>query len=151
MARLIVRTGADPDEPHVPVVMLVVDPEGSPGERAVARLGGHGYEGDGAFYLPRTDGWAERALGGGRLVVDVVVWPAVLPRIGVDAASFRRRSEVVPEAALVLRAVAEVDPAAYARAAPATAVFTAGPGRALDAGFPAADDWPLLLAPPPEE
>ncbi|GAB2898654.1 hypothetical protein [Streptomyces mayteni] len=150
MSRLIVRTGADPDEPRTPVVMLVVDPEGSPGERAVARLGGYGYEGDGAFYLPRTDGWAERALDGGRLVVDVAVWPSLLRRIGVDPAQFGRRSAVDPEAALVLRAEAEVDPAAYAGAGAATAVFTAGAGRALDDGFPAVDDWPLLLAPPPE-
>ncbi|MFF2329424.1 MULTISPECIES: hypothetical protein [unclassified Streptomyces] len=150
MARLHIRPGVHPDEPDVPVVMLVVDPEGSPGERAVSRLGSYSYEGDGVFYLSQTDGWGEWILDHGRLVVDIAVYPFALGQVGVDAADFPGRSAVDPEAALVLRVETEADPEMYARAAPATAVFTAGPDRTLDDVLAASDDWPMLLAPPPE-
>lgn len=147
MARLHVRTGINPDEPDAPVVTLHADPDGSPGERAVARLGDHCYEGDGVLFLSRTDGWAEHTLDGRRLTVDIAVYPAPLARTGADVAVFPGRSSADPEAVLVLRAETETDPELYARAAPATAVFTGAPDRALDAG----SDWPMLLAPPPGE
>ncbi|MFF9350621.1 hypothetical protein [Streptomyces sp. NPDC014734] len=147
MARLHVRSGIDPDEPDVPVVTLVVDPEGTPGERAVARLGDCCYEGDGVFYLSRTDGWGEHTLDHDRLVVDIAVYPAVLARNGVDTTAFPDRSAVDPEAALVLRAETTVDPELYARADSSTVVLTAAPDRTLDDAL--GDDWPMLLAAPP--
>ncbi|MFD0340180.1 hypothetical protein ACFVH0_16070 [Streptomyces sp. NPDC127117] len=147
MARLHIRTGVNPDEPDEPVVTLRVDPEGSPGERAVARLGDHCYEGDGVLFLSQTDGWAEHALDGCLLTVDIAVRPSALGHTGADLRAFPGRSAVDPEAVLVLRAETEADPELYARAAPATAVFTAPPDHELDAGV----HWPMLLAPPPEE
>ncbi|MGW2089791.1 hypothetical protein [Streptomyces sp. NPDC001880] len=144
MARLDVRTGVNPDEPDAPVVTLRVDPDGSPGERAVARLGDHCYEGDDVLFLSQTDGWAEHTLDGRRLTVDIAVYPSPLRRTGTDLAALPGRSSVDPEAVLVLRTETEADPELYARAAPATAVFTGDPDLAFDT------DWPMLLAPPPE-
>lgn len=149
MARLHIRTGVDPDEPDVPVVTLLVDPDGPPAERAVARLGDYCHEGDGVFYLAQTDGWAERALSGDRLAVDVAVHPVALGQVGVDAAAFAERSPVDPEAVLVLRVEAGVEPELCARAASATVVFPAGPDDTLDDLLDAEDAWPMVLAPPP--
>lgn len=56
MARLYVRSGIDPAAPDAAFPILVVDPDGTPGERALSLLGGHCYEGQEAFYLVRTDG-----------------------------------------------------------------------------------------------
>ncbi|MFF7455840.1 hypothetical protein [Kitasatospora sp. NPDC008115] len=151
MARLHVRSGINPDDPDAPVVALLVDPDGPPGERAVAKLGRYGHEGDGAFFLLPTDGWAEHALDGGRLTVAVAAYPFALRQIGADPEAFPERSPAVPGAALLLRADAAVDPELYARADAATAVFTAGPGLALDDVLAGEDAWPLVLAPPPSE
>ncbi|MED7948119.1 hypothetical protein PUR61_08590 [Streptomyces sp. BE20] len=150
MARLHVRTGINPDDPDAPVVALLVDPEGPPGEQAVAKLGWYGHEGDGALFLLPTDGWAEHALDGDRLAVEVAVYPFTLEQIGADPADFPARSPIVPEATLVLRAETAVDPALYARAADTgTAVFTAAPDRTLDEVLAGDDAWPVLLSPPP--
>ncbi|GAA1402261.1 hypothetical protein GCM10009639_45510 [Kitasatospora putterlickiae] len=151
MARLYVRSGINPDDPDAPVVALLVDPDGPPGEQAVAKLGWYGHEGDGAFHLLPTDGWAEHALDGDRLTVSVAAYPFTLQQIGADPAAFPERSPAAPEAALVLRADAAVDPELYARADTATAVFTAGPGLALDDVLAGEDAWPVVLTPPPAE
>ncbi|MFE7558478.1 hypothetical protein [Kitasatospora sp. NPDC057500] len=150
MARLYVRSGINPDDPDAPVVALLVDPDGPPGERAVAELGRYGHEGDGAFFLLPTDGWAEHALDGDRLTVAVAAHPFALRQIGADPEAFPERSPAAPEAALLLRADAAVDPELYARADAAAAVFTAGPGLALDEVLAGEDSWPVVLAPPPE-
>ncbi|MFJ9677091.1 hypothetical protein ACIRP2_03420 [Streptomyces sp. NPDC101194] len=42
-----------------------------------------------------------------------------------------------------------MDPERYARAAPVTAVFTAGPDRAIEAVPACEDDWTVLLGPRP--
>ncbi|MFF2354734.1 hypothetical protein ACFVVL_33845 [Kitasatospora sp. NPDC058115] len=149
MARLHVRSGVNPDDPDAPVVVLIVDPDGPPGERAVAELGSYGYEGDGAFFLLPTDGWAEHTLDGGRLTVEVAVYPFTLQQIGADPEAFPERSSAEPEAVVVLRADASVDPELWARADDATAVFTAGAGLAPDEVPAGEDAWPLVLAPPP--
>ncbi|MGW1173800.1 hypothetical protein ACWD4P_08750 [Kitasatospora sp. NPDC002543] len=140
MARLHIRSGLDPDEPATPVAVLVVDPDGTPGEQAVARLAGHCYEGDEVLHLVRTDGWAEHSHDGGRLTVGIAVHPGVLDRAGVD-----------PAAVLVLRAEATVDQALADRLHEGTAVFTAAPDTALDELLGPDGDWPMLLAPPPEQ
>lgn len=129
MARLYVRNGINPDDPDAPVVALLVDPDGTPGERAVAKLSWYGHEGDGAFFLLPTDGWAEHALDGNRLTVAVAAYPFTLEQIGADPAAFPERSPGVPEAALVLHAEAAVDPVLYARvAAPRRPCSTPAPG-----------------------
>ncbi|MDJ0346472.1 hypothetical protein QMK19_33495 [Streptomyces sp. H10-C2] len=146
MARLHIRPGVKPDEPEVPVVVLIVDPDGLPGERAVYELFSYCYEGDGVFYLVGTDGWAEHTLDGDRLVVDIAVYPGALGQVGVDAGAFPDHSALDPDAALVLHVEGVVDPELYARAAPATAVFAAGPDRLLDDVLASDHDWPMVLA-----
>ncbi|MEU3570317.1 hypothetical protein AB0E96_18115 [Kitasatospora sp. NPDC036755] len=151
MARLHIRSGLDPDEPATPVAVLVVDPDGTPGEQAVARLAGHCYEGDEVLHLVRTDGWAEHSHDGGRLTVGIAVHPGVLDRAGVDPAGFPLRSAADPAAVLVLRAEATVDQALADRLHEGTAVFTAAPDTTLDELLGPDGDWPMLLAPPPEQ
>ncbi|MEO3974101.1 hypothetical protein [Streptomyces sp. CAU 1734] len=150
MARLHVRTGVDPEEPDTPVVTLLADPDGPPGDRVVARLADHCYEGDEVLYLVRTDGWAEHSLDGGRLTVTVVLHPAVLARTGADLADFPEHPPAHPAAVVVLRAETAVDPELYARAAPVTAAFTMGPDDPSGDPLSGPDDWPVLLALPPE-
>ncbi|MCI3276766.1 hypothetical protein [Streptomyces cylindrosporus] len=150
MARLHLRSGMDPDAPKTAYAVLVVDPEGTPGERAVAALGSCCYEGDGAFYLVRSDGWAERSPEDGRLAVRIAVHPAVLRQVGVDPEDFPGRSSVDPRALLVLEARAAADPALTAHLAEPTAVFTAGPDTTLEELLASDAEWPMFLAPPPE-
>ncbi|WP_262060123.1 hypothetical protein [Streptomyces sp. STR69] len=150
MARLYVRSGIAPDPPDAAFPVLVVDPDGTPGERAVARLGGHCYEGEGAFFLVRTDGWAERSLDAGRLVVGIAVHPLPLRQAGADPAEFPERSGIDPDAVLLLSARTTVDPALCARLSEPTAVFIAGPDVTLD-DLLADDEWPIILAPPPSQ
>ncbi|TWF90859.1 hypothetical protein FHX80_13275 [Streptomyces brevispora] len=149
MARLHIRPGIDPDEPDVPAVVLVVDPDGPPGERAVHELFNCCYEGDGVVYLVPTDGWAEHTLDGNRLVVDIAEYPVALGRVGMDSGAFPGHSVVDPEAALVLRVDAVVDPERYARAAPGTVVFSAGPDQSLEEVLASVDGWPMVLGPSP--
>ncbi|MEU1285847.1 hypothetical protein [Kitasatospora sp. NPDC005856] len=150
MARLHVRSGLDPDEPDTPVAVLVVDPDGTPGEQALARLGGHCYEGDGVFYLVQTDGWSEHAYEDGLLTVGIAVHPAVLERAEVDPAGFPLRSATDPAAVLLLRAEAAVDPGLAGRLQEGTAVLTAPPGTPLDDLLGPDGDWPMIVAGPPE-
>ncbi|MEV7355537.1 MULTISPECIES: hypothetical protein [unclassified Kitasatospora] len=151
MARLYVRPGPNPDEPDAPAAVLVVDPDGTPGERALDRLGSYCYEGDGVFYLVQTDGWFEPSLEGDRLAISVAVYPVALEQVGVDPADFPDRSTVDPRAHLVLRAGTTVDPVLPAWFDEGLAVFTAGPGTPLEDLLASEDDWPIILAPPPEE
>ncbi|MGW3108993.1 hypothetical protein [Streptomyces sp. NPDC001100] len=151
MARLYVRSGIAPDAPDAAFPILVVDPNGTPGERALARLGGHCYAGDGAFYLVRTDGWAERSLDAGRLVVGIAVRPVPLRQAGVDLAGFPDRSGIDPDAVLLLSARTTVDPELCAHLSGATAVFTGGPDVTLDDLLADDEEWPIMLAPPSSE
>ncbi|QXE38749.1 hypothetical protein KQY30_35610 [Streptomyces sp. GMY02] len=148
-ARLYVRSGLDPDAPETVFAVLVVDPNGTPAERAVARLGSYCYEGDEVFYLVRTDGWAERSLDAGLLTVSIAVYPVPLQQVSVDPASFPSRSAVDPQAVIVLSARTTADPALSARLAGPTAVYTAGPDISLDDLLTSGEEWPMVLAPPP--
>ncbi|GIH78229.1 hypothetical protein [Planobispora longispora] len=150
MVQLHLCSGIGPGDPDVPVVALVVDRDGLPGERALDRLGMYCHEWEGGLYLPQTDGWAERVLEGTRLVVDVAVYPIGLHKVGVGVAAFPSRSAIDPDALLVLRAEAVVDRRVYAQAAPETLVFTADPGHTPDDAI-TSGLWPMVLAPPPTE
>ncbi|MEU9076626.1 hypothetical protein [Kitasatospora sp. NPDC048538] len=151
MARLSVRSGLYPDAPLVPVAVLLVDPESGPGERALNRLGSYCHEGDGVFHLVQTDGWAEHAWAGGRLAVDVAVYPFALEQVGVDPAGFPVRSAVDPRAVVVLRAEAAVGPELAARLWEGTLVVRAAAGTPVEEALAAGDDRPIVLAPPPED
>nr|WP_223243142.1 hypothetical protein [Streptomyces sp. CBMA123] len=142
---MYVRAGLDPSDPDAQVAVLVVDPEGTPGERALDRLGSYCYEGDGAFFLLPTDGWAERTRVGDRLAVSIAVYPYALEQVEADPADFPVRSAVDPDAAVVLSAEVTV-PVRLGRFSEATAVFTGAPGTPLDVLLAAEDDWPMVLA-----
>ncbi|MHC3475201.1 hypothetical protein ACYF6T_41950 [Streptomyces sp. 7R007] len=152
MAQLWLRDGLDPDAPEAVVVAVLIDPAGTPQERAVGALFSCAYEGEDCFLLVRTDGWAERRLRGDVLTVDVVVHPALLKRLEIDAAGFPERSSADPDAVRLLRVSTRVDPRQYEQAPAATVVLTA-PAEAtpeqIVAGLQARDDWPLIMAPPP--
>lgn len=151
MARLYVRSGLDPDEPDVPVAVLVVDPEGTPGERAVARLDTYSHEVNGWACLLQTDGWVEHVRDGGQLAVAVALYPGTLLAVRVDPADFTDRSAVDPEAVVVLRAQTAAAPDASVRLSEGTAVFATSLDIPLDELIATYDDWPMVLAPPPEE
>lgn len=148
-ARLYIRSGLSPDAPDAAFAVLVVAPDGTPGERAMAELGAYCYEGDGALYLVRTDGWAEQSFDAGDLVVRVAVHPVALRQVGVDPEGFSERSAVDPEAVIVLTARTTAGPDLSPRPAGATAVFTAAADVPLDDLLTSEDEWPVLLAPPP--
>ncbi len=148
MAELVVRAGVNPAEPDVPAVVVVVDPEGTAGEQAVVRLGDYCYEGDEVLYFSQTDGWTVHSFDGGRLVVDVLVYPSVLERLEIDAEPFPGRSG---ELVSLLSVAGEVDAELYAQVDPGTAVFPVASGESLDAAIASDEDWPILMALPPEE
>ncbi|MFJ7249614.1 hypothetical protein ACIQWA_33960 [Kitasatospora sp. NPDC098652] len=154
MARLYVRSDLDPSDREAHVAVLVVDPDGTPGERALDRLGAYCYEGDGAFFLLPTDGWAERSLDGDRLTVTIAVYPYALEQVRVDPADFPLRSVLDPDAAVVLSAEVVLPTEVAARSArlsEATAVFTGAAGVPLEALLASGEDWPMVLADGPAE
>ena len=140
MAELWLRNGLNSAAPDELVLAVIVDPDGGPGDRAVVRLGDMGYEGEDAFYLVQTDGWAERQTADGTLTVDIVAYPVVLESLGIDPTAFPERSSVDPDAIRLLRTSTTASPADIAQAPVVTAVFTTTPG----------DDWPLIIASPPD-
>jgi hypothetical protein len=145
------RAGVDPDLPDEVMLIVVVDPAGTAGERAVSSLGMSAYEGDGAFYLARTDGWVERRLDNRTLTVDVVAYPVVLDD-DIELAEFTERSAVDPAALRLLRVTATVDPVLYRSAVAGTVIWKAPAGSSVDqvlAAIQDQSDWPLLCAPPP--
>lgn len=153
MAELVLCTGLDPDEPDSVTLVVVVAEEGAEDEHAVARLGAYGYEGDGCLYFVQTDGWAERRLDGELLTVDIVAYPAVLEGLEADAELFPGRSSADPAALRLLRVSGRVSPGLYARAQDSTLVLTAPagtPAGQVVAEARSGENWPLVLAPPPE-
>ncbi|CCH30112.1 hypothetical protein ABZ816_41280 [Actinosynnema sp. NPDC047251] len=150
MAQIQVRSGVNPDEPEVPVVVVVIDPEGPPAEQVLNNLSSYCYEGDGVLYFAQTDGWAESALAGDRLTVDIVAHPAALKQVDVDPERFPVRSATDPEAVVVLRVETRVDPQVFARAEPGAAVFALGPDETLEDALADEESWPIVVAPPPE-
>ncbi|MGQ4432626.1 MULTISPECIES: hypothetical protein [unclassified Streptomyces] len=149
-ARLYVRDGLSLDAPDAAFAVLVVPPDGTPGERAMTEIGAHCYEGDAALYLVRTDGWAEQSFDASALVVRVAVRTVTLRRMDMDPGDFTERSAVDPEAVIVLTARTAADPDLPTRLAEATAMFTAAPDVSLDDLLTSEDEWPVFLAPPPQ-
>ncbi|GAA2676552.1 MULTISPECIES: hypothetical protein [Actinosynnema] len=144
--RLRLVDGVRPDEPDLPVPVLLVDPGGTPGERAVAALRRHCVEGVGVLFLMGSDGWARQELRDGVLVVEIAAHPFTLGQVDVDPEDFPER---VGDSVLLLRAEAEVDPERFARAAGETALLAAGPEVELADALAGAARKVLLLGPPP--
>lgn len=152
MAELWFRRGVNPDDPEEFVLAIVVDPDGEPDDRAVARLGLNAYEGDGVAYLVQTDGWAEQSLVGDMLTVDLVVYPSVLKQLGVDEARLGERSPIEPDAVRLLRVSAAVDVAEYQQAPVTVVVLEAPIGTTYEQLLGMIEDGdvaPIVLATPP--
>ncbi|MCP2098198.1 hypothetical protein LV78_006189 [Actinosynnema pretiosum] len=150
---LLLRNGINPEDPDAPVLLVIIDPERSPGERAVCLLGNHGYERDNALYLVPTDGWAERALDGGSLVVDLVAYPLVLGGYDLDLGLFTEPAAQDADAVRLLRVTGEVDATELPEA---TVVVAVSEGATVDdvvEELRSGELWPVVLAPAraPEE
>ncbi|MFF5211175.1 hypothetical protein [Streptosporangium sp. NPDC000396] len=145
--------GADPVDRNVLTLVLRVDPQGTPAERAVYALGMSAYEGDRVFYVLPTDAWAERRLEGDTLTVDIMTYTSWLGELvaGVaDPADFDPLPGPNPGECVLLRRSATVDPVEYARADGATLVFGAPadmPVEQVIAAMYAEEDWPIILGP----
>ncbi|MEU5697084.1 hypothetical protein [Actinosynnema sp. NPDC020468] len=130
MATVVLTDGFDSEGT---AVVLVVDQEGTPQERAVAGLGARGYEGDECLYLVQTDGWVDRRVVGDVLTLDVVLAGETGPTV-------------------LLSVTTRVDPVAYARAGAETVVLVAAPGESAGSALDTAlsgEEWPLIVAPAP--
>lgn len=144
MAEVVLRGGLDSDEPDRVLLAVVIDPKGSPGEWAVARIGDFCYvdEDDEVAYILQTDAWAERHLANGELTVDIMVYEAMLRHFDdVDLTLFEERSHHDPDAVRVLRVTGTTT---HDTLPDETLVYLTPLDR-LDE-----DDWPLVFAPPPE-
>jgi hypothetical protein len=141
---VVLRNGINPDDPDEVVLAVVIDAEGSPGEQAVAELGDLSAvdEDDGVCYVQQGDAWADARIDDGVLTVDILVYAAVLERVGVDVTAFPQRSPRDPDAVRVLRVTGATG---YDTLPVVTLVYTTP----LDE--PEEDALPLLLAPPPDE
>lgn len=141
MAEVELDTGINPDDPDELVLAVVIDPEGSAGERALIALGDYCYpdEDTGVYYILGTDAYADRRLEDGVLTVDIVSYPAVLRNVGVTAEFPPGRD---PETVLILRVTGMTT---HTTLPGETLVFTTP----LDELTDDEDEWPFVLAPPP--
>lgn len=80
--------GGDAERPDVPELTLLVDADGSPGDRAVVRLGDIGHEGDDVLYVIAADAWTERTLSDGVVTVGVHAWDETLAHLDIDPDEF---------------------------------------------------------------
>lgn len=144
MAEVVLRAGVNPDDPEAVLLAVVIDPEGSAGERAVASVGNYCYvdEEDRVAYILQTDAWADRHLENGVLTVDILAYPSVQKDYldSVDETTFPDRSPRDPDALRILRVTG-------------TTTHTTLPDETLVYLAPldqlSEDDWPLVFAPPP--
>ncbi|QFZ19807.1 hypothetical protein [Saccharothrix syringae] len=148
MPEVVLRTGLHPTHPEALALAVVIDPQGSPGERAVALVGDYCYvdEEDGVAYILQTDAWAEGRVEDGVLVVDILVYPPVpeghSAKIAelINEINFPDRSPHAPDAVRVLRVTGTTT---HDTVPDETLVFLTPLDRLT------ADDMPLLFAPPP--
>ncbi|GLZ76395.1 hypothetical protein Afil01_12020 [Actinorhabdospora filicis] len=150
MAGAWVRRGVNPDDPGEAVLVVTIDPGNSPGEALAAGMGDWGHEGDGAFYIVRTDGWIATRLDGTSLTAEVHIAEHYVREQDADPAGYP------PSPGGYLRvatATGEADPALYAEAAEGgIVVFHAPHGSTFEEAMARQDpeeDWPLIWAPPP--
>lgn len=127
-------------------VLLQFDPgNGTAVEAVINELANYGYEGDKSQDIAASDGWIERSLEGTTLTLDLVTYPAIIERAGVDPGLFPERAKRDPDAVRIVRVACEVDPAEYAKAAEGTFVWTAPDGITLEEIRERIEDdeWPL--------
>jgi hypothetical protein len=120
---------------------VVIDPEESHGEWAIAMIGEHCHV-DEENRVARTDAWAESHLENGAVTVDILVSEATLRQVDdIDVTAFEERSPRDPDAVLVLRVTGTTT---HDTLPDETFVYLT-PLDQLDE-----DDRPLLLGPPPK-
>jgi hypothetical protein len=145
MAEVVLRAGLNPADPQAVQLAVVIDPEGSAGERAVFAIGSYCYldEDVEVGYVLQTDAWADRHLENGELTVDFMVYPreAASHHDSIDEATFPERSPHDPDALRVLRVTGTTT---HDTLPDVTLVYTTPLDQLTE------DDWPLVFAPPPE-
>lgn len=142
MAEVVLETGINPDDPDELVLAVVIDPGGSPGERAIVALGDLGYpdEDVGLCYVLGTDAYADRRLADGEVTVDIVAYPVALSRVGVTGDFPAHDGNAVR----LLRVTGETG---HATLPGPTLVFTTPLAELTDNE----DELPFVLAPPPDQ
>ena len=131
-------------------VVVVIDPAASVEERALAYLGSSAYESEDAWYVLQTDAWVERRLDGDCLTLDFVAYATGLDGFEGPMDRFVSRSPIDSDAIRLLRVVGQVDPVAYARAAPETLVTMGASTTDALAALANGEDDPLVFAPAPD-
>lgn len=144
MTEVVLRAGLDHKDPEAVCLAVVIDPMGSPGERAVAKIGAYCYldEEDRVAYILQTDAWADRRIDDGVLTVDILVYPPAPGTHGdeINEANFPDRSPRDPDALRVLRVTGKTT---HDTLPEETLVFLTPLDQLTE------DDWPLVFAPPP--
>ena len=153
MPQLWMTEGLDLDSPDTPFVLVRFDAdEGTPARKVLDHLGSWAYEGERLLYIIPADGWIERRIEGSTLTIDLVTYPTLIEKAGVDPGSFTEKSALDASAVRLLRASFIVDPAEYAEADDATYVWTTAENTSLEQikqDIEDENDAPLVFAPEP--
>jgi hypothetical protein len=147
MPRAWITNNLIPDYADLFFVLLQFDPgNGTAVNAVINELGNYGHEGEKSQDIAASDAWIERSLNGTTLLLDLVTYPAIIERAGVDSSSFTERARRDPDAVRVVRVACEVDPAEYAKAGEGTFLWTAPDGITLEeirARIEEHEEWPL--------
>jgi hypothetical protein len=145
MPEAVLRDGIDPEDPERVILAVVVDPHGSPGERAVMAVGDYCFPDEEAnvAYILQTDAFTECDLKAGQLTVDFMVFPSPARSDGrIDETDFPERSTLEPLAIRVLRVTGRTT---HNQLPDEVLVYTTPLDRLTE------DDCPLIFAPPPKK
>ncbi|MET0233692.1 MAG: hypothetical protein ABW224_03535 [Kibdelosporangium sp.] len=144
MAEAVLRNGIDPEDLDRVILAVVIDPDGSPGERAVMALADSSFPDEEAnvAHILQTDAFTECELNAGELTVDFMVFPSPARADGqIDDADFPERSAREPLAIKILRVTGRTT---HDQLPDEVLVYTTPLDRLTE------EDCPLLFAPPPE-
>lgn len=147
MPRAWITDNLIPDHADLFFVLLQFDPgNGTAVETVINDIGSYGYEGEQSQDIAASDAWIERSLDGTTLLLDLVTYPAIIERAGVDSSLFTEPAQRDPDAVRVVRVACEVDPAEYAKAQEGTFLWTAPDGITLEEireRIEEHEEWPL--------
>jgi hypothetical protein len=92
----------------------------------------YGYETGQALDIVETDAWVERQLDGSTLTISIATYPRIIEETGINISTFPEQSKRDPNANIVLRVTADVNPIDYAKAGEATFHWWATDGTPLE-------------------